>query len=55
VLAAHDFGRYRLIADIGGGTGAVLAAVLAAHTDLRGVLFDQPHVIVNDDVVLRDA
>jgi hypothetical protein len=55
VLAAHDFGRYRLIADIGGGTGAVLAAVLAAHTDIRGVLFDQPHVIANADVVLRDA
>ena len=55
VLAAHDFGRYRLIADIGGGTGAVLAAVLAAHTDTRGILFDQPYVIANADVVLRAA
>jgi hypothetical protein len=55
VLAAHDFGRYRLIADVGGGTGAVLAAVLAAHADIRGILFDQPHVIANADVVLRAA
>jgi SAM-dependent methyltransferase len=55
VLAAHDFARYRLIADIGGGTGAVLAAVLAAHTDSRGILFDQPHVIADADVVLRAA
>ena len=31
VLAAHDFRRYGVVADIGGGTGAVLAAVLAAH------------------------
>jgi O-methyltransferase domain/Dimerisation domain len=55
VLAAHDFGRYRLIADIGGGTGVVLAAVLAAHPDIRGILFDQPHVVANAEVVLRDA
>jgi SAM-dependent methyltransferase len=55
VLAAHDFGRYRLIADVGGGTGAVLASVLTAHADIRGILFDQPHVIANADVVLRAA
>ncbi len=36
-------------------TGAVLAAVLAAHGDIRGILFDQPHVIANADVVLRAA
>jgi hypothetical protein len=36
VLAAHDFGRYGVVADIGGGTGAVLAAVLAAHPAARG-------------------
>ena len=55
VLAAHDFGRYRLVADIGGGTGAVLAAVLAAHPGSRGILFDQAHVVANAEVVLRDA
>ena len=37
--------RYGVIADIGGGTGAVLAAVLAAHPDSHGILFDQPHVV----------
>jgi hypothetical protein len=55
VLAAHDFGRYRLVADIGGGTGAVLAAVLAAHPGTRGILFDRAHVVANADVVLRGA
>lgn len=55
VLAAHDFGRYKLIADIGGGTGAVLAAVLAAHPGTRGILFDQPQVVAAADPVLRDA
>ena len=55
VLAAHDFGRYRRVADIGGGTGAVLAAVLAAHPSVRGVLFDRPHVVAGADAVLRAA
>jgi hypothetical protein len=55
VLAAHDFGRYGTVADIGGGTGAVLAAVLAAHPQIRGILFDQPHVVACADRVLRDT
>jgi hypothetical protein len=55
VLAAHDFGRYGVIADIGGGTGAVLAAMLTAHPSVRGILFDQPHVVAGADPVLRAA
>jgi hypothetical protein len=55
VLAAHDFARYGVIADIGGGTGAVLAAVLAAHPSVHGILFDQPHVVASADPVLRAA
>jgi O-methyltransferase domain len=55
VLAAHDFGRYGVVADIGGGTGAVLAAVLAAHPSVRGILFDQPHVVAGADPLLRAA
>ena len=33
-----------VVADIGGGHGAVLAAVLRAHPALRGVLFELPEV-----------
>jgi hypothetical protein len=55
VLAAHDFGRYGVVADIGGGTGAVLAAVLAAHPSARGILFDQPHVVAGAEPVLSAA
>jgi hypothetical protein len=47
ILAAHDFGRHRVIADIGGGTGALLAAVLAAHPATTGILYDQPQVVAN--------
>jgi len=55
LVAAHDFGRYRVVADVGGGTGAVLAAVLAAHPEVRGVLADQEHVVAGAAPVLRAA
>jgi hypothetical protein len=44
-LTAYDFSRYRTVVDIGGGHGALLTALLTAHRQLRGVLFDQPHVV----------
>jgi hypothetical protein len=52
LLPAHDFGRFSTIVDVGGGRGALLAALLDAHADLRGVLFDRPEVVdgVADDL-----
>ncbi|MFI6638689.1 methyltransferase [Streptomyces sp. NPDC050504] len=35
-----DFGRYGTVADIGGGDGTLLAAVLNAHPQLCGVVYD---------------
>lgn len=37
----------RTIVDVGGADGTVLAAILAAHPHMRGVLFDLPHVITD--------
>jgi hypothetical protein len=45
LLGAYDFGRHRVIADIGGGTGALLAALLRALPAVKGILFDQPQVV----------
>lgn len=42
---AYDFRAARTVADIGGGSGTLLAAILGRHPGLRGVLFDQPHVV----------
>jgi SAM-dependent methyltransferase len=42
VLAAYDFGRFGTVVDVGGGRGTLLAAILEAHPDVRGVLFDLP-------------
>jgi hypothetical protein len=52
ILEAYDFGRFATIVDVGGGNGALLAAVLARHPAVRGVLFDQPHVVDKAGVVL---
>jgi hypothetical protein len=40
LLAAHDFTRYSVIADIGGGQGHFLAEVLSRARGIRGILFD---------------
>jgi hypothetical protein len=44
VLKSYDFSSFRTIADIGGGRGHLLAAVLEAAPRAHGALFDQPHV-----------
>ena len=45
LMAAYEFGLFRRIADIGGGTGRLLADLLTAHRNARGVLFDLPNVV----------
>jgi SAM-dependent methyltransferase len=45
LLAAHDWGQYGSILDVGGGEGHFLRAVLAKYPGVHGVLFDQPSVI----------
>jgi len=55
VLAAHDFGAYSVVADVGGGTGAMLSAILAAHPGLHGILAEQPEVLSRAAHHLADA
>jgi SAM-dependent methyltransferase len=42
---AYDFSRFRRVVDVGGGNGAMLAAILTANPELTGVLFDAPSVV----------
>ncbi len=55
VLGAYDFARFACVVDVGGGQGALLAAILTKHPSMRGVLFDQPQVVAGAEQVLRDA
>jgi hypothetical protein len=52
LTSAYDFGQHRLIADIGGGTGANLVRILQACPAAHGILFDQPHVVAGAGEVL---
>jgi hypothetical protein len=45
ILAAYDFSGFESVADIGGGNGHLLRAILDAAPNAEGVLFDLPHVI----------
>jgi|CXWL01.1.fsa_nt_gi hypothetical protein len=45
ICAAYDFNAFPVIADIGGGQGHLLNAVLENATSTTGILFDLPHVV----------
>lgn len=55
LAASFDFSTVRSVADIGGGSGTLLAGVLAAHPALRGIVFDQPSVVAEAGPVLDAA
>lgn len=55
MLDAYDFSGVRVLADIGGGNGSVLTAVLKQHPALRGILFDLPGVVERAKVNLQAA
>jgi orsellinic acid C2-O-methyltransferase len=45
IVRACDFSASERIIDVGGGFGGLLAAILQANPDKRGVLFDRPHAM----------
>jgi DNA-binding transcriptional ArsR family regulator len=54
VTAAYDFSPYGTIVDVGGGHGRLLAAILNATPDARGVLFDLPQVVAGAPALLEE-
>jgi hypothetical protein len=55
IIAAGGFDRFGTVADLGGGRGILLAAILAAHPGLRGILLDLPQALDGAADVLRAA
>jgi len=55
VLAVYDFSGFRRIVDVGGGHGALLAAILQRAPDAHGVLFDLQSVVDGAHPVLAAA
>jgi len=44
MLDAYDFSGIQVLADVGGGNGSLISAVLQRYPNLKGVLFDLGHV-----------
>ena len=43
----YDFSDFKVLVDVGGGYGELLAAILQQHPDSKGILFDEKYVIEN--------
>jgi hypothetical protein len=55
VLGAYDFSGINKLVDIAGGTGGLISAILNVYPQMRGVLFDLPHVIAEAGPLLDAA
>jgi SAM-dependent methyltransferase len=55
ILAAYDFSIATKLVDVGGGQGALLAAILQAHAQLSGILFDLEPVVISAQPLLTGA
>jgi len=47
ITEAYDFSSITLLADVGGGHGALLAAILKRYPDMQGVLFDREEIVAS--------
>jgi len=45
ILPSGDWDSVRTVMDVGGGTGALLAEILRAHPDVKGILVDFPKTV----------
>jgi SAM-dependent methyltransferase len=52
MLDAYDFSAFRTVADIGGGNGRMLAAILERHPSVEGILFDLPAVVDRSQTII---
>jgi O-methyltransferase/methyltransferase family protein len=55
LLSGYDFAGSSLVVDVGGGRGQLLAAVLAQHPGLKGILYDLPAVVQEAPALLAAA
>ena len=54
MLEVYDFSPFHTLVDIGGGNGTLIREVLLKHADLKGIVFDRPHVTDRTTTFLND-
>lgn len=55
ILAGIDLSRFRVLVDVGGGNGTLIAAILEKSPELRGILFDTAAALESATRVLDEA
>ncbi len=55
IVADYDFSGMDTLVDVGGGQGALMAAIVKATPGLHGIVFDQAHVVSGAATVLAAA
>jgi 2,7-dihydroxy-5-methyl-1-naphthoate 7-O-methyltransferase len=55
VLVDDDWEHVQHVVDVGGGTGAMLAAILRAHPHVRGTLVDLPRTVARSGEIFESA
>jgi len=55
VRLSYDFSVFGTVVDVGGGHGLLLAEILKANPELKGIIFDLPHVAAGARTVLEQA
>jgi hypothetical protein len=53
LLEAYDFRGIGSLADVGGGHGMLLAAILRQYPQMQGVLYDLPEVVASREPICR--
>ena len=53
LLSVYNFSKCRTIADIGGGEGLLLSAILYKNPNLKGILFDLQEGLVRAETILK--
>jgi hypothetical protein len=55
ILDVYDFSRFQTVVDVGGGNGALLAAILVRNPGMDGVLYELPTVAERAGALLAES
>ena len=55
IARGYDFASLKTVIEVGAGRGRLIATILAEHQGLKGILFDQPHVVADAHSIVEEA
>jgi hypothetical protein len=54
IADAYEWNGVNAVVDVGGGIGSLLAAIMKNHPEIRGVLVEQPELLIDADRALAE-